>query len=63
MSRPLMSRTWSAGSLDVGSRHLIKVKQELKVPRAEMEKDLKAGIDRANVLRGNHWSVSAGKGA
>ena len=42
MAKPLLSRVWSSGSLDVGQRHLINVKKEHLNKREEMENELKA---------------------
>lgn len=38
---PLPSRSWSAGSLMVGARHLLQVKEEGNKPREEIELEIK----------------------
>lgn len=42
MAKSLPSRAWSGGSLDLGSRHLMTVKQELATEREKMESELEA---------------------
>lgn len=42
MSSALLSKTWSTGSLDIGRRHLIQVKEEFQDERTRMEMELEA---------------------
>jgi len=42
--RPLVSKTWSSGSLAVGSRHMIQVKQEGQRNQAEIQAEIQASV-------------------
>ena len=42
--KPLLSRSWSAGSLSLGARHMVSVKEEGKRSKNDIAEELKVRV-------------------